>query len=248
MRRRVFLGLSGAAVIAQSAAWERRPFPNWTKDDIDRLLTDSPWAKQVAVSFELQPQGDHLRSDFAQIQLPGTVGLPRVPGIGWPGGDGRTRRPTTDGGGQPSSVRSEVYLTVRWSSALPMRQAMALERFGRDGLDHSKAVELLENDPEDYTLEIFGFPATMWFEKAKQLEEDLIRSARLWADGSGAIRARSAHVPGHGSHLSAELLFPRSEAITVESGVLDFRAAAGPLKFETKFKPKSMMYEGRFEL
>jgi hypothetical protein len=204
------------------------------------VLTDSPWAKQLTVPFEYRAPDRKLISEF-QIGLPG--------GIGWPTGRGRT---TTGpgigtGGGSIPSVRTEVYLTLRWSSALPVRQALALNDFGREGLSQPRAVELLTRQDTDAVLEIFGLPVTMVPQGTKALEAELEKNAMLWCKGQRPLHATSVRVPEHGYHLSAELRFPRAETIGPESGLLEFTAEAGPIKIAHKFKLKSMIYRGRFE-
>jgi hypothetical protein len=251
MTRRFFLTLVGAAPLMVAESWEQDSFPNWTQDFVDKLLTDSPWAKPVTVAFEFQPAPKQLQSDFFQIGLPGGPGWPtRIPGTGWPGG-GRTRGPRTPApgqGGENPSVRTEVYLTIRWSSALPIRQALALERWGRDGLQNPKAVEFLNHQEPDYVVEIFGLPAIMVPRGTRRLEEQLAKTATLFLKGHRPMQAASAEVPEYGEHLLATLRFPRFEAITADDGIMEFQASAGPMKIEKKFKLKPMVYRGRLEL
>ena len=109
MQRRHFLALLGAAPLAAADFWEKQPFPHWTPVEVEKLLTDSPWSREVHCRFEYTPPGRRLTSEFQ-------IGFPR----------GRS------GGSGTPSVRTEVYLTVRWSSALPIRQALALQEAGRD--------------------------------------------------------------------------------------------------------------------
>lgn len=243
----------GAAPLAAAGSWDQSSFPNWTRDVVERLLTDSPWAKPVSVRFEFQPLPERLRSDFSDVGLPGGIGLPTgIPGIGWPGGPGTGRNPRVPGQGPErgggSSVPAEVYLTIRWSSALPIRQAIALDRWGRDGLDDPEAVRFLNREEPDYVLEIFGIPVIMAPQGARRLEAELLSTAGLFVKGRSPIRATSAHVPELGEHLSAELRFPRLDPISIDDGTVEFTAEAGPMNIAKKFKLKPMVYRGRLEL
>ena len=220
MDRRQLLALLGAAPLAAAGFWEKQPFPNWTPNEVEKLLTDSPWAREVHCRFEYTPPARRLTSEFQ-------IGFPR----------GRS------GGGASPGVQTEVYLTVRWSSALPIRQALALQEAGRD-----KAAVELPPEPKEYIVEVFGLPAIMAPEGAMRVQEDLEKSASLWWKGGRTIRASSVTVPEHGMHLSAEIRFPRSPEITEESGALEFSARAGAIKIEPKFKLKPMVYRGRLEL
>ena len=253
MTRRALLALLGTAPLLRADSWEKKTFPNWTADVVHQLLTDSPWAHPVSVPFEFQPTPGGMLPSLSrswQIGVP-----PSVPD--WPGRRSpRTTRPgpttpgptTPTGGGRRYPVRAEVYLTVRWSSALPIRQALALERWGRRGVDQPEAVAFLKEPPSDLVLEIFGMPARLGAEGTKNLERDLKKTARLLLKGRRAIEPSTVEVPEHGEHLSAELHFPRLEPLSADMGTLEIHAAAGGLEIESKFKLKAMVYDGRLEL
>ena len=247
MTRRLFFFAAGAAASAAAKSWEQPAFPNWTPEFLDKMLTDSPWARPITVPFvfqpQPQPQADPLRSEF-QIQIPRGIGIPsRIPGVGLPTG----RVPTTSGGRTPG-VRTEMYLTIRWSSALPIRQALALQQFGRDGLEDPRAVELIAKPERDCIVEVAGFRLTMVPQGAAALEKELAKSAKLVVRNRRAAVPSSVQVPEHGMHLMATLRFPRFENITAEDGVVQFSAEAGPARIECPFKLKAMVYHGRLEL
>ncbi|MBK5291170.1 MAG: hypothetical protein JJE04_05780 [Acidobacteriia bacterium] len=155
---------------------------------------------------------------------------------------------STVGGSRGPGALTEIYLTIRWSSALPIRQAVALERWGKDGLDKPEAMEWLGRREKDYVMEIFGFNVTAVPKGAKWLEEQLTRSASI--SGKGRRRQPSTvRVPEHGMHLSAELRFPRSESeFTPDEDSVRFTAEAGAIKIDLRFKLKEMVYGGKLEL
>src|SRR5262245_36251994 len=110
-RRTVLLGLLASA----GDFWNRKPPEQWTPEEIDRLLTKSPWAKQVKADYLANPNDDcsggrgtwSEKPPLPRIGRPGGVG-----GIGFPGSGG--------GGGAPRSMKSEYEATVRWESAQPI--------------------------------------------------------------------------------------------------------------------------------
>jgi hypothetical protein len=102
-----------------------------------------------------------------------------------------------NGGG----AKAEIYLTTRWSSALPIRSALALREFGAEGLQSEKAVEFLNRQEPDYVVEVAGFLTTVIRQGAKQFAAGLLDSARLSVGGRRAIRATASYVPEHGMHL-----------------------------------------------
>ncbi len=146
-------------------------------------------------------------------------------------------------------VHTEIYLTIRWSSGLPVRQALALEQWGREGIQSPAARELLEAKPDaGYLIEVFGIPATTFPDGVEKLEAELARTASLFLKGRKAVQPESVTVPPAGMHLSAAMRFPRYTDLTGGEGIIEFAASAGPVKIAAKFKLKDMMYRGRLEL
>jgi hypothetical protein len=247
LTRRFFLA-SLAAPVAFSRSWEQR-FPDWTPADIDRILTGSPWARQFTASFRLAPLPDRqVETEFSQIGLPGGIGLPRIPGTRPGSRDPRTipgaSAPTSTG-----SVKAEAYLTVRWASALPVRQAMALLEFGAGGLQSPRAQELLQPSESEHVVEIAGIPTTLVRQGVRRFEAELARTARLSTDGRKPVPPSAVSVPEHGMHLIATLRFPRLAGLSAaKESAVDLYAEGALLKIEQRFKLKPMIYNGRLEL
>jgi hypothetical protein len=245
--RRTFLGVAAAVPLA-ARNWDRAAFPDWSDTYLDKLLTDSPWARPMTLPFRFSAPARRAFpvSSFDQIGEP--LGLPK----GWPSGGGAgngpgNRTPRIDDGNAPP-VRTEIYLITRWSSALPMRQALALHEYGRAGLRSDRAVALLQGDPSEYVVEVAGFPTGMVPQGVKRFEAELLQSATLKVKGRGALRATAVSVPEHGTHLLATLRFPRFENLTDGEGLIDFAVQAGPMDIRQPFKLHDMSYKGRLEL
>jgi len=245
MTRRFFFAAGALAPLA-ARNWERASFPDWSDEHVDKILTDSPWARPVTLPFKFSAPArrPYVASEFAQIGEP--LGLPK----GWPGsstpGSGN-RTPRIDDGNAPP-VQTEIYLTMRWASALPVRQAMALHQYGRSGLGSAKAVELLRGNQGEYVFEVAGFPAGMVVQGTRRFEAELVESATLVVKGRKAIRATAASMPEHGNHLIATIRFPRFENLSESEGLIEFAAKAGPMEIGQKFKLRDMSYKGRLEL
>lgn len=252
-----FLIFSAAALpLVAAEFWDQPAFPDWSAEVVRRLLTDSPWAKPLTVPFDYQPPPlDPLRSEFNQIGLPGGAGWPpRIPGVGWPGGGTTGRTPRIPGtgqgtgkGGEVHKIRTEVHLTIRWSSARPVREALAIEQWGADALKTSKAEEFLSRTEPDYVVEIFGLPAIFYAKGTGGLKDDLTRTAVLVVKGR-TIKASSVESPEYGEHLSATLHFPRVGNLTADDGFVQFTADTAQVKITQKFKLKAMTYRGMLEL
>jgi len=236
--------LPACSSLLVARSWEEPAYPNWTREFADKILSDSPWAKPLTVPITLPPLPEVKRNSFAQIELPPGIGLPRG---GGGGGGGRTGRspdssnpfPIPSREGSNTGVRTEMYLTIRWASALPVRQAMTILEPGSAALD---------KEPSDYIIEIPGFLTTMFPKGATDLEEQLSRNARLLVKGRRPVSSSHVRVPEHGMHLMATMRFPRMEGLSAKDNVLHFVAQIGTAEIDAAFKLPAMAYRGRLEL
>jgi hypothetical protein len=196
------------------------------------MLTDSPWAKSLTISFNLQACA---ASDGAALGFfPGTTRPDSV----------RSRKPQVSRG---TGARTEIYLTARWASALPIRQAYAIQEFGRAGLDSPEAVQRLSSEPSEYVLELAGFPAILFKKGSQELEDSLISSA-ISVSGRPPVAPNSVVVPAHGMHLMAAMRFPRFNDLQPGDGSITLTGSAGTIYIEHGFRLKSMVYQSRLEL
>jgi len=224
-----FLSLA-AAGSAIGRSWTEPQFPMWTDDFVDRMLSDSPWAKPSTVSFRLESA------------LPAAMDAPK------PGYLPRVGRSAPAPAAQGTGSRAEIFLTTRWATALPVRQALAITQYGRDGLDSPEAVDLLTRQEKEYVIEVAGFPTILFKKGARALEEALLGSARLSLAGRPAVAPTLVTVPDHGMHLMATLRFPRFEDLQPGDGTVTLAGSATTINFEQAFKLKSMVYQSKLEL
>ena len=119
----------GLSVVAADF-WDEKPFRSWSDNEVKKMLTDSPWADEVAVA--LPPQLRLTREDS-----------------GFRGG-GREPGGFTD--------RSRVRMSVSWRSARPVKQALLREQIG-EGVELSpENLAYLERDTRFYIIGVLGVP------------------------------------------------------------------------------------------
>ncbi|MBM3768409.1 MAG: hypothetical protein FJW32_23750 [Acidobacteria bacterium] len=189
--------------------------------------------------FSMPPRATKS-SSFWQIGERGSIGLP--PGWGNSAPSTQTAPPVTE-----APAHTEAYLTIRWASALPVRQAMVLQQFGKHGLDDARAQALLREDPAEHVIEIAGFPTTMMTQGARRMEAELLASTEILFKGRKPLRPASVSVPEHGMHLMATLRFSRMAEIG-EDGLLLVSGRTGPMEFSQKFPVREMLYEGKIAI
>jgi hypothetical protein len=140
-RRGLLMLAAGAAAQSRlrlyafgSSFWDKKEPAEWSSDEIDKLVTKSPWAKEVnaASSAVSRPYAGNAGSDPGV----GGGGYPTGGAGGYPGGGGGMGYPGggmggggrgTGGGGRRgggSDMPLSYTATVRWESAKPIQAAL----------------------------------------------------------------------------------------------------------------------------
>ncbi len=156
-RRNLFL-IAGASLAggrlnaAPTDFWNKKPPSQWTHEEIERLITKSPWAKDVKAQYAAgqssatgdgngnggnYPGGGQGGGNYpggsqgggypggggGQGRTRGGIGIPGIGGLNIPGLGGGGR--TRNPGGSSRGGQASPYEgAVRWESALPIQDAM----------------------------------------------------------------------------------------------------------------------------
>jgi hypothetical protein len=230
--------LTGAAALLAEDFWEKKAPQHWTAEEVETVLTHSPWAQVGSISFV----GDRSRP----------IGGGSGGGIGFPSGRFPGSGPTTrtgqpNGGwggdfsaiGQQSRALSDADVVVRWSSALPIRQA--LEQAG--AADSAPRPELLD---DYYVISLSRVPPGM--ARLVDEPEQLRMTARLIPTDRAAMRAERLEIRPQPGTPGVDLYFPRTSELTVDDRQIVFELLAEDYELKAKFKPRDMIYRGRLEL
>ena len=242
LSRRGMLGLvTGAAaagnasrLFAASDFWNKKDPKDWTNDEIDRLTTNSPWAKPVSAQ---------MSSDDGSISNPGStqpgsgrrigLGIPGVgiPGVGgYPGGGGW---PGGGGGRRPGAY--QVRGTVLWQSAQPVMDAVKPE-FPEEFANH-------------HVIALVGFPFPP--RNDNRDEEDVLNDLKsntyLRPDRGDSAQPGVVKRPVSSS-INGSILFGFSKDL-VKVGPEDkeilFTTRLGRSQIQARFVPKEMLYRGK---
>ena len=238
MKRTLFFFLTAllvlTCVVLAGESWKDKAYQDWTDEDTEKLLNKSPWSQKVTLSTGGgQPGG-------------GSRGMPSAtsgsPGGGGGGGGGR------GGGGTPGGgAMGEMNFTVRWDSALPMRQAALRAHFGPE-VDSMEGVQkALKEKVSYYVVSLIGFPARMVRQDPSRLAS-MASNAVLKRKNQEPIVAESVDVRPGDPPDGLVFYFPRTDPITLEDKEVEFQLEYGRLKIKRKFKLKKMVYNGKLEL
>ncbi len=223
LTRRSVLLLAGAGLAWSAEYWDKKPPEQWTRDEIDKLLSKSPWAREVSAQAPVSRSGSGNGGQYPNGggypgggYPGGGMGYPRV-GIG---GMGRRR------GGYPGGAVQTRKGTVRWQSAKPILQASKSKL--PDSMNHH------------YVIAVSGFPApSNEDDHLDQLKQDTTIQPKDKPIAGCAV------VEKNGSW--SDWLFGFSkDTITLapEDKEVEFVTIIGQFRVKAKFNLKEMMYHG----
>lgn len=111
--------------------WKDKPYTEWTKQDVEKVLGDSPWARPI---FSLgETRLATVKEELEERRDPNTGQTVYVP----------VQRPV------PGSTDTRLLCVVSWWSSLTIRQAIAQRYTLTAG---AKVQDLLAMQPEHYAL------------------------------------------------------------------------------------------------
>ena len=229
------------------------------------MLNKSPWAKELTVSLQ-RPQGVSRttmrtgRRDGPNASGRGFGGGGRGGG-GFGGGRGGGRGFGGRGGGR--GFPPAMNLTLRWYSAMPIKQAFARAQFGDQAESTAELAELLAPEENHIIIGISGLPSRMTrippdrrqaiiarlksesFLKIKRREPIPLQAVQLRKEQVHLLNARTGQ---SGVELIYVFARPTSNPITVEEKNIEFVTRLMGRKVSKKFKLKDMVFDGKLEL
>jgi len=246
-RRSLFM-LAGVGIgrlyAGSSEFWEKRPPGEWTSEEIDRLLTKSPWAKEVNAQYApgQAPEGTGGGGGYPNGGgYPGGrggggiggLGIPGIGGIGFPRGGGGRGRGGQGRGGQASAFHG----TVRWESAQSILDALK-----------SPLPDAFDNR---YVIAVHGIPLLSERYQGRDEGEDsepnldnLKALSSLQVKGKDLVQAGVVRRQASTTNL---ILFGFAKdmlSIDKKDSEVDFSTQMGRLIVKARFSPKEMLYHG----
>jgi len=206
-----------AAAFVSKEFWNGKMPSDWTDAEIRQLLNQSPWAKEGSISDTTQR---------------GSLGS-NAAGAGGGGGRRRGRGAASPSGAATNTGPLVTWkATVRWESALPVREAL-----------HRGAPGEL---PEDYVLNVFGEVPGVDPDASDAILKD---NTTLEHKGDQIKLNRVELAPKNSMSEAGTLFyFSRRLALRLEDQEAIFTTKLGPLKVKCKFTLKDMLYRGNLEL
>lgn len=221
---------------AVAAGGPAKDWTRWSGRQVLEILTDSPWAHRRKVRLDwYRRDPEPPRAE----EMPGATG----PNMRRPGGS----NPIGGIGVPRTSLPLEADVIIRWSSALPVRQARALYIQRSHGGQGRALTELLEEQPEHAILEIHGLPAQIAHKGAGSVELAAMQGVRLRLPRGRMAAPVKTRADITGLTLDLYAHFERG-ALDPPGGVIEVVVDLQIARFRERFRASQMMYGGRFEI
>jgi hypothetical protein len=234
---------------APQPAWATKQAALWSQDDAKQVLTDSPWSKALTPSIVRHNPEDDRSYGPRPMGRRGGFGYPGggYPGGGYPGGYPPQNRypqnPPSNDSGSSAADEKPPQLTLRWESALPVREA---ELKARD--ENAPTLE----DENHYAIAVYGIPANMANGDLKALAEQCKKKATLSRDGKKDLKPSSVQVLRRENGPVVLFLFlkPKNakEAIAKDDRRVEFDAQIQRYSISQAFYLDDMTFQGKTEL
>lgn len=216
--------------------WQSKPFTEWSDKDVRRMLDNSPWAKLCIVATA--GQSGSAKGRAPSLNAGGSSNTPSdMPASSRRGG-------TPDVGGSVPTVN----LTVRWESAMPVRQAMVKLKFASEAGTSAEAKMALESPSEYYVLSVAGVPRSDLPGDTEELKKQMVSQARLLIKGKDPIKAVDFMTRAAGMNSEGLFAFPKDPPIVEQDKEIEFVARIGELSVRQRFRLKDMLVNGKLDL
>lgn len=216
--------------------WNTKPPAQWSAKEVERVLTNSPWARAATTEFNPRAMrrggGEMRRPEGGPPMGEGQGGPPE--GMGGPGG-GPMGPPQFEAG-------------VRWESALPVREAMK-EKLPREYQGYFviavHGLPQMRRPPRQRE----GGPKMDPEQMRRRMMERMKESTVLSRKGKDPFKPERIETSTADESSIYLFFFPRGEnPIALEDKELTFSTVFGPMEVKAAFPLKDMVYRGKLEL
>ncbi len=242
MRQRTLVLFVAASLFVSATTlaeefWDKKDYGQWSEDEVRKLITNSPWAKDVTITAPAAMLGGLPRGSAAAGTDVESGG----------GGGGRGRRGGGGGGGGGGAAASQVLITlnISWRSALPMKQGLVRGRQVA-GVEIPQTLrDGLAQEEENYVIVVSGLPLRMLqsIQNPEQLKNSVLRRGK-----KDPIHLAAVDFQTRTQSVDLICVFPRTDRITPDDKEIEVVMKLGPLEAKRKFNLKDMVYKGKLEL
>ena len=151
------------------------------------------------------------------------------------------------GGGLGAGGGASVSFTIRWQSALPVKQALVKMKYGKEAGTSPEAKQILAAAEPEYVVVVAGLNRGMVRGDADKVKEAMMAATELVVKGKEPIKPDNFRLVGQGK-MDAIFAFPKTNPITEDDKEVEFICKIGTMSLKQKFRLKDMVFNGKLEL
>ena len=250
LRSIAITSLSAAALWAADF-WESKSYTEWSKKEVGKLMTNSPWAQKVTVYMSGGRGGGGFGGGGGRPRTRGSD-RPTPPAGGGGFGDGPfgLRLPGGGGGvlggpGGGAGPAPSMNVIVRWFSSIPVKQAMVRSNYGAEAATTQEAIEYLARQETHYIVAVAGLPERM-AGFVQRNPDALKENTMLKRKKKEPINPDDVQTQERTANFY--FMFPKTDAITVDDKEVEFIMKTQRFEVKRKFKLKNMVFNGELSL
>jgi hypothetical protein len=165
------------------------------------------------------------------------IGLPGMGGMSQRGSQAGLQSDRTNTSPAPAAVPLPK-LTLRWESALPMREAELKAR----------EADALTVDEDHYVIAVFGIPRSSVVDDSKKTADALKKQAALAPEGKRDLKPSNVEILLRDDGPVVVYSFPKSDEITWRDHHITLTAQVAKIKIVQSFSTDDMFFQGKLEL
>ena len=247
LRSIAITSLSAAALWAADF-WESKSYTEWSKKEVGKLMTNSPWAQKVTVYMSGGRGGGGFGGGGGRGG--GGFGDPGGGGGGGGRGGGVFGGPGGGGGvlggpGGGAGPAPSMNVIVRWFSSIPVKQAMVRSNYGAEAATAQEAIEYLARQETHYIVAVAGLPERM-AGFVQRNPDALKENTMLKRKKKEPINPDDVQTQERTANFY--FMFPKTDAITVDDKEVEFIMKTQRFEVKRKFKLKNMVFNGELSL
>lgn len=214
--------IAGAALSAADF-WEEQPFMAWSDKDVQKMLSDSPWAQQVRIAI-------------------GSLSEDALPTAAQPSG------PPEECGGEQFGGIQRHRLSVVWTSALPVKQALVRQAVGLGAPVPAANQQILDQLEPLYAVTIFGIPPSLAV--LGSMRDTLMAETELRRKDQEPIVPEDVRLFQNADDgmIRVIFLFPKTDLIALDDKDVELVTRLVESEVKKKFKLGDMVFQDQLEL
>jgi translation initiation factor 1 (eIF-1/SUI1) len=244
--RRTILASLFSFSLTAADFWQTKKSSEWTDKELSKILNDSPWSRQTAITMG---QGSKGGGGGGEGRGSSGGGGSRGGGMssgGMSGGGGKGGRGGEGGGG--GGGMPSISLQIRWATAKPVKLAVARLKFGAEAESKPEVKELVNRVEKDYVITIEGIPPNMARQGVEKLASSLKMNCAMHCAGKDDLTPSDAQVVQGERGITAVVTFPKKDPFSLDDKEVEFAMKLGNNTAKRKFKLKDMVFDGKLEL